>query len=352
MKAKARQLGLKGQKVLILLPSVYGIPTLLFFQLEHEFKDNSNVHVDNVKADDYFSIDKSDLMAKLEQYKDHHLIMDEVGIMKDSDIDLIKIVSEKCQSNLCWVTVTNIRNKDPERKLNEEMRNGFRIIKDELQLPLRNTASIAAQAYKINLGKTTLAERKEPLQVKGAGGYAYDTASTQLDHQIRLPMDHPDGIAPMTITDETGTDFHNFHKALDFMENEPQVLILLYDYSDSSKISKILPEGSYIQHTYRNSDNKGAAAWVRELQHRQQTEQSRAEENVAKKKYLIADWDVATGFEAPAVIVVIPKNLSSMPTYCQRAKAKLVVYHHLENFNSNISEPDDSDSNSDSDSDS
>ena len=90
-------------------------------------------------------------MDKLEKYKDHHLIMDEVGIYKDSDIDLIKRVSEKCQSNLCWVTLTYIRDEDLERKLNEEM-SGFSIIKDELQLPLRNTASIAAQAYNIDLG--------------------------------------------------------------------------------------------------------------------------------------------------------------------------------------------------------
>ena len=138
-------------------------------------------------------------------------------------------------------------------------------------------------------------------------------------------MDHPDGKAPITITDETGKDFLNFQKALDFMENEPQVLILSYLASDSSKISKILPEGSYIQHHRYNSDNKGAAAWVRELQHHQQTEQSKAEENMTKKKYLIADWDTATGFEAPAVIVVI-YYYKSMPTYCQRAKAKLVVY--------------------------
>ena len=170
-------------------------------------------------------------------------------------------------------------------------------------------------------------ERKEPLQVKGAGGTAHGSGSYPLDHKIRLPMDHPDGKAPMTITDETGRDFCNFHKAMDFMRNEPQVLILLDYYPYSSNISKILPEGSYIQHYFSDSDNKGAAAWVRELQHHQQTEQSNAEENMTKKKYLIADWGTALGFEAPAVIVVIDKDNPVMPTYCQRAKAKLVVYH-------------------------
>ena len=175
-----------------------------------------------------------------------------------------------------------------------------------------------------------MAERKEPLQVKGAGGNTYGTTtSTPLDHKIRLPMDHPDGKAPMIITDETGKDFGNFHKALDFMENEPQVLILLYDlYSNSSKISKKLPEGSYIQHDNLNSDNKGAAAWVRELQHHQQTEQSKAEENMANKKYLIADWRTATGFEAPAVIVVTKKSNKEFATMSQRAKAKLLIYKY------------------------
>ena len=121
MKAKARQLGLKGQKVVILLPFCSG-KTLLFFQLQHEFEGNSNVHVDSVKANYGFSIDESDLMNKLEQYKDHHLIMDEVGIYNDSDIDFINRLSK---SKLFWVAITFIRDKDVERKINEEM-SGFR----------------------------------------------------------------------------------------------------------------------------------------------------------------------------------------------------------------------------------
>ena len=144
-------------------------------------------------------------------------------------------------------------------------------------------------------------------------------------------MDHPDSKAPMTITDETGRDFCNFHKAMDFMRNEPQVLILLEYSFNSSDIREILPEDSYIQHTDFNSDNKGAAAWVRELQQHQQTERSKAEENMAKKKYMIADWKTATGFEAPAVIVVTQMasdHTNAMPTKLQRAKAKLVVYHY------------------------
>ena len=175
-----------------------------------------------------------------------------------------------------------------------------------------------------------MAERKDPLQVKGSGVSA-TSLSTPLDHKIRLPIDHPDGKAvkaPMTIIDETGTDFHNFQKALDFTTNEPQVLILLYDpYSFSSIISNILPEGSYIQHNSDNSDNNSAAAWVKELQHHQQTEENKAEADLAKPKYLIADWSTAAGFEAPAVILVIGKTHPNRATMCQRAKAKLVIYH-------------------------
>ena len=138
-------------------------------------------------------------------------------------------------------------------------------------------------------------------------------------------MDHPDGIAPMTITGEAGSRFHKFQKALDFMKNENQVLILSqFSKGIFESISKMLPEGSYIQHCFLNPDNKGAAAWVRELQHHQQTEQSTAEEHLAKKKYLIADWVTATGFEAAAVIAVI--DITMPPTVIQRAKAKLVVY--------------------------
>ena len=174
-----------------------------------------------------------------------------------------------------------------------------------------------------------MTERKEPLQVKGAGGNAdYTSKSPTLDHIIRLPMDHPDSKAPMTITDEAGSRFHSFHKALDFMKNERQVLIIsITSFSKNiESISKMLPEGSYIKYNFLNPDNKGAAAWVRELQHHQQTEQDTAEEHLAKKKYLIADCVTASGFEAPAVILVIDKYATAIPTTCQRAKAKLVVY--------------------------
>ena len=185
-----------------------------------------------------------------------------------------------------------------------------------------------------------MTERQEPIQVEGVGnsifsiyGYSADVELRRTHQKIRLPTDHPDGIAPMTINDEAGSHFHSFHKALDFMKNERQILILSkisFSKISFSKnieiISKMLPEGSYIQHNYLNPDNKGAAAWVRKLQHQQQTEQSTAEDHLAKKKYLIADGVTASGFEAPAVIAVIYKYWAEMPMMYQRAKAKLVVY--------------------------
>lgn len=46
------------------------------------------------------------------------------------------------------------------------------------------------------------------------------------------------------------------------------------------------------------------------------------------QKYLVASWWMATGFEAPAVIVVT-RNLEDVcnRNYYLRAKANLVIYH-------------------------
>ena len=61
-----------------------------------------------------------------------------------------------------------------------------------------------------------MSERKKPIKVKGS---SLGSVTLLLDHQIRLPMDHSDCEAPMTITDETGSEFRNFQKALDFITN-------------------------------------------------------------------------------------------------------------------------------------
>ena len=46
------------------------------------------------------------------------------------------------------------------------------------------------------------------------------------------------------------------------------------------------------------------------------------------KKYLIGDWFSTAGFEVPAVLFITKYNDSANnATFCQRAKAKLVIYH-------------------------
>ena len=124
----------------------------MFFQLQQEFKElNGNITVDSVKADHTFSIDENDLMAKLEKFKDHHIIMDEVGVFGKQDIAVIKKAAQKCTSKTFWLTVTYIYDKHYEEELRSEL-NDFYIYKDELSIPLRNTAAIARTAYNIKKG--------------------------------------------------------------------------------------------------------------------------------------------------------------------------------------------------------
>ena len=72
-----------------------------------------------------------------------------------------------------------------------------------------------------------------------------------------------------------------------------------------------------------NQDNKGAEAWVG----RQKNFLVR-QNGKKNPKYLLSDWYSTAGYEASAVIFVV-KNLNEArnSTFCQRAKAKLVIYH-------------------------
>ena len=152
LKSKARKLALNGQKVLFLLPCYMNIQSLLFFQLQQEFKEfNGNIIVDNVKVGRFCSMDENDLMAKLEKFKDHHIIMDEVAVRDERDIAVIKKAAQKCTSKTFWLTVTHIYNTNYEEELRSEL-NDFYIYKDELSIPLRNTAAIARTAYNIEKG--------------------------------------------------------------------------------------------------------------------------------------------------------------------------------------------------------
>ena len=94
-----------------------------------------------------------------------------------------------------------------------------------------------------------------------------------------------------------------------------------------------LEKDSYILHPavdkdgYRETKNEEAGKWVRA--HLPQIKKNMASfGGEQKKKYLIGDWHSSAGYEVPAVIYVT-RDLDDTrnATYCQRAKAKLVVYH-------------------------
>ena len=148
LKAKAKKLALNGEKVLFLLPCFRNIQSLLFFQLQQEFQEISDgITVDNVKANNGLRIDENDLMEKLEKFKDHHIIIDEVSFYSGA-IAVIKKAAKKCTSKIFWLSVTHIQKKEIEEDLRSEF-NDFYILKDELNIPLRNTASIALTAYNV-----------------------------------------------------------------------------------------------------------------------------------------------------------------------------------------------------------
>ena len=116
--------------------------------------NNHHIKIDNVKAGVYFNIDEEDLMDKINnEYKDHHVFIDEVGIDEDKDIFLLKKVAEQMtqQSLSFWVSVTFFNRKELADKLKSELQGKFTIIKDELNVPLRNTLAIVGAAH--NKGK-------------------------------------------------------------------------------------------------------------------------------------------------------------------------------------------------------
>ena len=84
-------------------------------------------------------------MKKIDKYKNYHLIMDEVGIHNEKDIELIKSVAQKFMpTNMFWLAITYIEKPEFETLLKSKL-SDFQFIKDELSLPLRNTASIVRQ---------------------------------------------------------------------------------------------------------------------------------------------------------------------------------------------------------------
>ena len=183
-----------------------------------------------------------------------------------------------------------------------------------------------------------MTDTEEPLQVKVKGG-VYTDGGDSMNYVISLPKDHPDGQAPQTITGNR-SDFRDFQKALDIMAAESQVLILVGTYfisgNDIDLMASKLPEGSWIQHhaAQDKHDNTGVCAWVKAHLPGMKKSQAMKEEmgsigsSKEKKKYLIADWYSSAGFEFPAVIFVTNDYINDHrnATFCQRAKAKLVIY--------------------------
>ena len=164
----------------------------------------------------------------------------------------------------------------------------------------------------------------------GTGGVVI----TPVPYWLTLPKDHPNGERPVKIVDKSST-FLKFGEALKIMENETTVLILMdnkFDVFTVDKITKRLPEGSYILHHKYHQDNHGAFKFVKNEMHNSKTKMLMKK---PKKKFLLGDWLSTAGYEATAVIFVSldprTKANSGMDdhryaTYCQRAKAKLVIY--------------------------
>ena len=180
---------------------------------------------------------------------------------------------------------------------------------------------------------------EESFQVQGMGGCTGRyTGVYMAAYKLTLPPDFPYGIEPDTIIDNS-TTFANFYKAINIMANESQVLILIQsvlDYKNAyCHIVNDLEKNSYIVHPLLDNDspsrvrepqNEEARKWVRA--HQPQIKKIQASCGEQKINYLIGDWFSTAGYEVPAVIFVTwklddPKNA----TFCQRAKAKLVIYH-------------------------
>ena len=139
------------------LPCTKEMHSLLFLHLRKEFESLNcrHIKVDIIKQGDYFNIDNNDLMDKINnKYKDHHVFIDEVGISKDKNIFLLKEVAEILahQSKSFWISVTSFNSQDLADQLTLELQREFTIIKNELNIPLRNTLSIVGVAH--NKGKS------------------------------------------------------------------------------------------------------------------------------------------------------------------------------------------------------
>ena len=126
----------------------------MFFHLQLEFEEfGDSITVANFDVFSNLNIYEEGLLETLEKYKDHHIFMDEVSIESQKDLDVIKKVAERRSmvSKSFWLAITYTNQQEFEEKIKSQM-NDFHVFKDELSLPLRNTASIALAAYNIEKG--------------------------------------------------------------------------------------------------------------------------------------------------------------------------------------------------------
>ena len=146
-----------------------------------------------------------------------------------------------------------------------------------------------------------------------------------MNYQLMIPKDLLDGIAPLKITDDS-KELWKFYQVLGFMKHEKQVLILMdtdniYGFAFRS-LRQQMPKGSFIEHHRHKQNEIAATAWASDLQ------KPNTMKDPNQKKYLIGDWFSSAGFEAPAVIFITKyQDAANNATFCQRAKAKLVIYH-------------------------
>ena len=265
LKSKAKQISVAGGKVLFLISS-FGWECLLFFQLQHEFQGYNNIKIEWVDSMGCFM----SFIKRLKNCDDTHVFVDEADIQQLKDIPQIIGAAKMCKS--FWLAVTQIRHiqhsptagttaSKVEEKLIEVLKeNQFHIVRDELNLPMRNTASIISKAYNIEKEKLSISR---PMDVQIGGGdaqYGANQIGSNITYKVSILKDHIDGITPLVITDRSN-EFQKFALALKRIERESQVLILIETQTVSpescNKLTRKLPKGSFHNYNQHSQDDDG-----------------------------------------------------------------------------------------------
>ena len=167
------------------------------------------------------------------------------------------------------------------------------------------------------------------MKVECVGGQGEGLIDPML-FELQILKDMPDGVPPVIIRDDT-RDLSEFELAVKKVEMDSQVLILLdklfLGKKNCQMLTSRLPVGSYVEHHMLKKDREGASKWVENLEIANTFNQQNSG-NTVEKKYLIGDWYSSAGYEVPSVIFVTrDPDCKRNPTFCQRAKAKLIIYH-------------------------